>query len=230
MFGSGWRDTCFKRCLSDLVEVAQHHPTRRETRDRVVVLVSRLARFYVAAATVELLDMLPVASVIGIATEYDRVSGHLPVRLTLSIPDSRPRRTGVIPRWSLSMRSARRSSPSFLLTLLLTTPTYERLCLFKGAAHAASVVLKRKLADRPARTLQEQLHWACLLYRAARSGDCSSVRVLGLVLVIGSVLLPAVCSSSRWPAALPPCIALSLNRNRRSLMGILRPPMMRSLK
>ena len=37
-----------------------------------------------------------------------------------------------------------------MLTLLLTTPTYERLCLFKDAAHAASVVLKRKLADRPA--------------------------------------------------------------------------------
>ena len=98
MFGSGW-DSCFKRRLLDLVDVAQHHPARREIRDRAVVSVSRFDRFDVAAATVELLDMSLVASVIGIATEYDRASDHLPVRRALSLLDSRPRRAGVIPRW-----------------------------------------------------------------------------------------------------------------------------------
>ena len=123
-----------------------------------------------AAASVELFDMSPVASVIGIATEFGRVSDHLPVRFSWFLPDPRPRRTGVIPRWVAEHEEYEGVLSRFLADIDSDGP-YGRLCLFKDAAHAACVILKRQLADRPARTIQGQLHWACLLYRAARSSD-----------------------------------------------------------
>eukprot|EP00972_Heterocapsa_arctica_P018578 2744443-Heterocapsa_arctica.AAC.1 len=51
------------------------------------------------------------------------------------------------------------------------TDPYEKLSDFKEAVSAAKLLFLRRLALQEAKTIEEELHWATTLHRAARSGD-----------------------------------------------------------
>ena len=177
----------------------------------MVVSVNRLDRFYVAAATVELLGVSPVASVIGIATEYDRVSGHLPVRFSLSLPDSLPRRTGVIPRWVAEHEEYEGVLSRFLADIDSGDP-YGKLCLFKDAAHAAWTTRGSWLIDQLGLSRSSCIGLACFTELLARMtvGVFGRLCELGLALGSGLILLLAVCGSMGSLGASLLCIALRI--------------------
>lgn len=113
--------------------------------------------------------MRPTLSVIGRATEVDSVSDHVPISLRLSQPRYQPTNDGPIPRWVARHPLYEHLLKGLLDDLISAGDTKEKLQFFKCAARLAHKRFRIAISNCVASTVDEQLYFATLAYRAARS-------------------------------------------------------------
>jgi len=141
----------FVNAFGHFIEIAQMEPTYRTMGgEDGVMSLGRLDRFYLSAATADLLDAAPRSGVIGLAHDPAQPSDHVPVWLQFS-PGGRT--TPTIPTWIAKRPDFKAEVENAVNTVEMPRDPFEKLKAFKDAMFVAKdEILNRMFSSGPGPT------------------------------------------------------------------------------
>ena len=170
-----WHDRALWDICHDLIEIDQPEPTRREVRDHVVVSVSKLDRCFMFGFSQDIVDMRPVLTTLGMASQMDKASDHVPISLHISMPHSKAPKHGNIPLWIVRHPLYERILTQAMEEADHDSDVNDQISFFKAAAKRSHLRFHEALNKQQASSVDEQLHFATLAFRGCRSGDRRAV-------------------------------------------------------
>jgi endonuclease/exonuclease/phosphatase family metal-dependent hydrolase len=166
--------TAFDDTYADFTELHQGDYTRKQLREGRLVGMSRIDRIYCNIFPGNLADMRPYVATTAMLTDPTFPSDHVPVRAVLKPAFCRPPGSPRIPSWITDHPDFPAMTQDVLKDAGISSDIGGGMALLadiKNVLHTAARRLMNKQAVVDPASAHEQLHWALVLLRGARSGD-----------------------------------------------------------